>query len=265
MNGFNGAMVRTINGNRKVLKESKRIKAMIFDDTTSNWSALHRCVDCFFPDVNMVGPVSELHILVFEARRRNVDLIFLSSTMLQRHSNFDFHLFFETYGVPLIFICDSSRDVIKFFDYDPYGVVFSHYGEQKIYKVINRALEKMVLHGLVQPVLKDGVGNKQIIVSSGDTLRVFKFADIVCCEEELTKCRFYMTNGETFLAHESLGFYERLLPSGTFLRVHGNHIINIEHIHVLHTYRGNYCELKNHMKMPVSVEKMNMLLKQIHI
>lgn len=59
---------------------------------------------------------------------------------------------------------------------------------------------------------------------------VVKFSDIIYCEANAYCTNFYISGNKTICSSRNLKYYEELLPSSQFMRVHHSYIINIHHV-----------------------------------
>ena len=100
---------------------------------------------------------------------------------------------------------------------------------------------------------------KKIVINARDSINVISINDIVRCEADDSYTNFYLLNGKTILAPETLKVYEEMLSPFGFYRSHHSHIINSAHINKFDKEKG-VLEMSDKSIVPVSVRKKDQLI-----
>jgi two-component system LytT family response regulator len=100
-----------------------------------------------------------------------------------------------------------------------------------------------------------------IVLPAMDKMSFVKIKDIIRCESLENYTRFYIKNGDKILISKSIKYYDELLESFAFFRVHRSHLINLRFIKEYLKGEGGYVKLIDGTTIPVSRRKKNEFLR----
>lgn len=100
-----------------------------------------------------------------------------------------------------------------------------------------------------------------IVLPAMDKMSFVKIKDIIRCESLENYTRFFMKNGDKILISKSIKYYDELLESYAFFRVHRSHLINLRFIKEYLKGEGGYVKLIDGTTIPVSRRKKNEFLR----
>ena len=86
--------------------------------------------------------------------------------------------------------------------------------------------------------------------------------DVLYCESDDNYTRFYLVDGQHYLATKSLRDIQDLLEEGDFLRVHRQYLINLNQIKKFVKGEGNYLVMNNLKSIPVSRAQKDRLMER---
>ncbi len=102
---------------------------------------------------------------------------------------------------------------------------------------------------------------KFVAISNIDKVNFVKNEDILYCKSSGRYTEFYLTNKQRLVASKSLGEYEAALDQSIYFRVHKSYMVNLSHIVNISRKNGNYCELNDGSKLPISRRRMDALVQ----
>lgn len=102
---------------------------------------------------------------------------------------------------------------------------------------------------------------KFVAISNIDKVNFVKNEDILYCKSSGRYTEFYLTNKQRLVASKSLGEYETTLDKSLYYRIHKSFMVNLSHIVNISRKDGNYCELKDGTKLPISRRRLEALIQ----
>ena len=86
--------------------------------------------------------------------------------------------------------------------------------------------------------------------------------DIIYCESDDNHTKFYIADGQHYLATKPMREIQNLLEERDFLRVHRQYLINLSHIKKFVKGEGNYIVMTNQQSIPVSRTQKDRLMER---
>lgn len=101
---------------------------------------------------------------------------------------------------------------------------------------------------------------EKIIVPTMEGLNFIKIDAIVHIVGSANYSTFHLDTGDKIMASKNLLYYEDLLPSEIFYRVHQSHLVNIRYIKKINTFEGHTVELEKGASVPLAKKRKKDLL-----
>ena len=247
------------------------IKAVILDDEYHSIETLQWKLDNYCPEVKIVktfnDPIKALDYLKDNAP----DLLFLDIEMPMLNG-FDV---LEELGSELSF------DVIFTTAYDQFGIqavkasALDYLLKPVQNKELKNAIEKYKLKtdgevrsnkikGLLDNVKSANKGGPtKIALATKESIEFVDRDDIVVCTSDSNYTMVYLSGNRKKLISKTLKEFESLLAPMNFYRPHNSHLINLEKVQEFVRGDGGYLIMQNNMKIPVSKNRREGLLKQL--
>jgi len=86
--------------------------------------------------------------------------------------------------------------------------------------------------------------------------------DVLYCESDDNYTKFYLADGQHYLATKPLRDIQELLEERDFLRIHRQYLINLSHIKKFVKGEGNYVVMTNGQSIPVSRTQKDRLMER---
>lgn len=132
--------------------------------------------------------------------------------------------------------------------------------------ITKRRLEKDMVYEENKAKIQSENGGKFIGFTEMGNIQVVQINDILFLKSNGEQTHFFLTNGREKKAQKRIGKYEKILPRETFIRVHKQYIVNMDHVSHINTVPRLSVVLKlNNKYIPLSFRKKNELLSFINI
>ena len=149
----------------------------------------------------------------------------------------------------LVFITAYDEYAIKGFKYNALDYLLKPIDPFEFEKAIKKSVENRIIFSQIRQQNEP----TQIIIKTNEGRYIIPFNDLIRCEADEGYTKFYLASGKKYMVAKPLKYYDNLLPSSMFLRVHQSHLINKDFVQ-------NYCATKICMKattieIPISTRK----------
>ncbi len=171
----------------------------------------------------------------------------------------------------------NGFDILNKVGYKDFRVVFTtSYAEYAV-----RAFDMSALHYLLKPISSENLNDAmrryltyekssninvqldiaqealfsaptRIMLRIDNVNRMFLLNDIIRVEAETSYTKFIISNHPDVLISRSIKFYEKLLPSTIFSRIHKSHIINVNRINKIDKGKTTYIEMSDGQELQLS-------------
>ena len=105
---------------------------------------------------------------------------------------------------------------------------------------------------LLKEIIKQYGEKHKVKIQSKDNIRFFKTNDIIRFEAIYGKTTIYMTDGSHSEISENISAIEEQLEDFSFLRIHPNHIVNLQFLSKISSQDKNQIELTSGVILPVT-------------
>ena len=115
----------------------------------------------------------------------------------------------------------------------------------------------------MQNIKKNDEHYNRITIPTGNAYEIININDIIRCEAEDHYTNFILSNNRKFLVSTGLKYYEDLLPSGQFVRVHHHHLVNINQVVRYLKVDGGYAIMSAGSQVEISRRKKDAFLQRL--
>jgi two-component system LytT family response regulator len=165
----------------------------------------------------------------------------------------------------LIFTTAYSEFAIKAFRYHAIDYLLKPIEPKQLIAAIEKAGQSHQTQQIQQQIneLRQAMSSGQsekVIVPTMEGLNFIKIESIIHVAGSANYSTFHLDNGDKIMASKNLKYYEDLLPSEFFYRVHQSHLVNIRFIKKVVTYEGYAVELEEGISVPLAKKRKEELL-----
>jgi two-component system, LytTR family, response regulator len=243
------------------------MKAIIIDDEKRARVSLSLLLQEYCPEVELVAECENLPEGVKAIRKHNPDLVLLDIEM-PGHSGLELVDFFDEKEInfSIIFTTAYNEYAIQAFKLSALDYLLKPIIPEELANAISR-LERQ--KNVQFKALAENIKNEsfeKIAVPSGNSLILLKIADIIFIKGEGAYSEIQMRDKSKHLVSRNLKNFEDLLNKDKrFIRTHKSYLVNFEEVISYNKSDGGSLDMKNGASIPVSAEKINLILERIQI
>uniref|UniRef100_UPI00404B860D LytR/AlgR family response regulator transcription factor n=1 Tax=Flavobacterium sp. TaxID=239 RepID=UPI00404B860D len=245
------------------------MKAIIIDDENRARVALQLLLAEYCPQIEVIAECENLSEGVKAIRKFQPELVLLDIEM-PGHSGLELLDFFDEKDInfSIIFTTAYNEYAIQAFKFSAIDYLLKPINPEQLLEAVNR-LEKQQLKLENLNALKENIKQEnlsKIAVPSGNSLVFLDVSKILYIKGEGAYSEVFCINGMKNLVTRNLKNFENILCTNpSFLRVHKSYIVNFEYVVAYSKSDGGYIELENKKQIPISSDKIALILDKIKI
>lgn len=245
-----------------------KIKAIIVEDEKNNADLLAHFIEKYCPTIEVTQIANTKAEAITSIEKEQPDLLFLD-IVLDEDTAFDLLEEVNYYAIQIIFVTAFDEYALKAFRYNAVDYLLKPIQIDELIAAVSRVQERLenqefFTQDQIQNLSHAIVGRsplKFVAISNIDKVNFVKNEDILYCQSSGRYTEFYLTNKQRLVASKSLGEYEVSLDQSIYFRIHKSYMVNLSHIVNISRKDGNYCELIDGSKLPISRRRMEALIQ----
>ncbi|GAB2596840.1 LytR/AlgR family response regulator transcription factor [Spirosoma areae] len=243
------------------------IRVILIDDEPNAVGLLALRLSQHCPQVEVVASCTNSHKGVQAILDYQPDVVFLDIEMPQMNG---FQVLEAVAGVPfsLVFVTAYDKFALKAFRYSAVDYLLKPIDTQELIQAVQR-VEKSQKTGPEQiGHLRGQLTNStktlpdRLALPYQNGVAFVDMKDILYCESDDNYTKFYLADGQHYLATKSMRDIQDLLEERDFLRIHRQYLINLNHIKKFVKGEGNYVVMTNGQSIPVSRAQKDRLMER---
>lgn len=246
------------------------IKAIIVDDEKNNRITLHKLIEKFCPQVEIIAECDSVDSVIETIDRNPTDVVFLDVEMPAKNgfdllAHYDYHCPFE-----VIFTTAYSHYAVKAFRFSALDYLLKPVDPEDLVRAVHRLAVKKSeetknkqFELLEQRISNKDLAKKQLAISTLEGIYFASLDEIIHVDADSSYTKIYLTSGDMIMSSKPLKYFEELLEDYDFVRVHQSHIINLKHIRRYVRGDGGQVIMTNGTEIEVSRRKKDDLLAKI--
>ncbi|MCA6435278.1 MAG: LytR/AlgR family response regulator transcription factor [Bacteroidota bacterium] len=245
------------------------IKTLVVEDESKSRSMLLTMIQKVNPNLQIVGEANNVKDGVEKIKTLKPDLVFLDVSMPDG-TGFDLLEQVQGQKFDLIFATASDQHAIKAIKYSACDYLLKPIDIDELKIAIDKVLEKKSgspnmdnLNFLIQQLKKADDNFQKITLPTGNAYEIVAIKDIIRCEADASYTTFYLLDKRKIMVSFGLKHYEELLPSNEFIRVHHQHLINMNHVVRYLKEDGGYAVMVDGSKIELSRRKKDHFLEKL--
>lgn len=237
------------------------MKAVIIDDERDSREILANYVAKYCPDVEVLGFGESVETGLRAIKEHEPEIIFLDIEM-PYGNGFDLLERARDYSFETIFVTAFDHYAMQALNQSAAYYLLKPIDIDELIKAVEKIKNERLSENYTQHSkvllnnLKGGTATSQKIMLP--TLEGFEIVDIqsiIYCEAEDNFTKFYFEHGKPLLICRTLKYFEEILSSFGFLRIHRSHVINLAFVIRYSKGKGGYVTMKNEKELEVSSNK----------
>jgi two-component system LytT family response regulator len=240
------------------------IKTIIIDDEYNASAFLEKMLHRYFPNKFYVcGLCESIDEAKIAIETSQLDLVFLDIQMPNKNGfelfkeikEINFEVIFTTahseYAIEAI--KRSALDyILKPINYiDLLGAVTRYENKSK------KESQQKQFNVLLENIDTGDVAHKKMAISTDTGIEFVKYNSIIFLEAQNNYTKINLIDGTSIIASKTLKYFEELLPSELFFRIHKTYLVNMNFVKRFFKIDDFLVELTTGAKLPISLRKKN--------
>jgi two-component system, LytTR family, response regulator len=245
------------------------IHAIIVDDEEKSRELLSKMLARYCPGISVAGTADSVDSAYEMIQRLKPGLVFLDIEM-SGETGFDLLEKVENATFDVIFTTAYDKYAIRAIKFSALDYLLKPIDSEELVLAVKKVTDKASsslssgnLQFLVQNMRKKEGGFTRISLPTGSAYEIVNVNDIIRCESEGHYTNFVLSDKRRLLVSVSLKYYEDLLPSEVFVRVHHSHLININHVVRFLKVDGGYAVMSDNSQVEISRRKKDSFLQRL--
>lgn len=238
------------------------MKAIIIDDENRARVSLELLLKEYFPEIEIVASCENLPDGVKAIRKHQPNIVFLDIQMPE-YNGLEINNFLDEHeqNFNLIFTTAYQEHTLQAFKLNAKDYLLKPINPDDLVESINR-ISKL---NDIQPLSVSDCLDK-IAVPSGNNLIFLETKDIIYIKGEGAYSEIVLAGQKNILVSKNLKLFDEILESDNrFIRIQKSYIVNFDHIKSINKVNGRTIELSEDLEIPVSPEKIQLILDRIKI
>lgn len=246
------------------------IKTVIIDDEYNASEFLEKMLKRYFPNKFHICKTCEsIDDAVKAIEEHQPELVFLDIQMPNKNG---FELFKEIKEInfEVIFTTAHSEYAIDAIKRSALDYLLKPINYIDLLGAVNRFEQKnkkenqeTQLNILIENIDSGDTAHKKIAIATETGFEFVKFNTIIYLEAQNNYTKFYLTSGANITTSKTLKYFEEILPSELFFRIHKSYLVNMNFVKRFTKGDEQFVELITGQKLPVSIRKKDEFISAI--
>jgi two-component system LytT family response regulator len=246
------------------------LKALIVEDEQKSREMLAMLIEKNCPQLQLVATAKNVKEGVEMINSLNPDLVFLDISM---PDGTGFDLLEQVPGkkFEIIFTTATDKHALKAIKYSACDYILKPIDVDELKNAAEKVSQKRNanpsmenLQFLIQQFKKADDNYQKITLPTGNAYEIVNIKDIIRCEADASYTHFYLSSGKKLMISASLKHYEDLLPESDFIRIHHQHLINMNHVTRFLKQDGGYAVMTDGSQIEVSRRKKDAFMERLN-
>ena len=236
------------------------MKALIVDDEPKARKNLLNLLTEYCPNVDVINAVGTVDDAVDVINQNDIDLLFLDIEM-DGETGFDLLERFEEIDFTIIFITAHDESALKAFKFSAIDYLLKPVDIDDLKGAVDKVESRKHITSnkaqldYLMDQLKTNQPPPKLIVHTSESLVFVDFVDIMRCESDEGYTTVHLVNAKPILSSKNIKYFEDLLETRSFFRIHRSHLINLRMVKEYIKNDGGYVVMKDNAILPVSRRK----------
>ena len=216
-------------------------RALIIDDEADARKVLTRLLNMFCPTVGRIEEARTAKEALDLAARQRFDLAFID-IQLRQSNGLELANRLLPYCANLIFVTAHERYAAAAYRTEAIDYLLKPVNPEHLITAVDRA-----------SFASRAPAEARILLHSKSNVTVLIQAEIIRVQGDGNYCSFYCQGNKKYLISKNLSYYEELLDSHRFYRIHQSHLVNLAAVRACVKQEGQYyAVMEDGEKVPVA-------------
>lgn len=238
----------------------EKIITILVDDEERNNLLLKKLLEAHAPQLTVAATCTRAGEALELIRQLRPQLVFLDIEM-PGMNGFELLAQLEPLEFEVVFVTAYSQYAVEAFEHNAIGYLTKPVNTTRLVSTAAAAAERIRrqqvnshVFSMLEHTMNSNRGHK-IPLTTLNGMVFVKLEEIIYCESSGNYTQFYLAENRAILVSRQLGEYEKLLPPGGFMRIHDQHIINLQYIKEYHKGSGGDVVLENGVTLAVAARR----------
>jgi len=241
------------------------LKAILIDDEPDSIRLLALQLKAHCPHVEIVGQYTGSIDGLQAIRSLKPDLVFLDVEMPEMNG-FELLDQLDDIFFSLIFVTAYNEFALKAFRFSALDYLVKPLDTSELQEAVKKAEKRQGVDQRQIELLRSQLQRQQqpqkIAVPFHTGVVFVELKDLVYCEAEGNYTKLFLANGKNYLLSKTLREVQEVLEERSFLRVHREYLINLDHIKSYHKGDAAYLVLQGDINIPVAKNQKERLVQK---
>ncbi|WP_143305890.1 LytR/AlgR family response regulator transcription factor [Chitinophaga vietnamensis] len=244
------------------------IRTVVIEDEEKCRQVICKLIDQYPQDLELLGTTGSIDEGVALIEREMPQLLFLD-VQISGGTGFDLLRRLSTRNFELVCMTAFDNYAVEAVRFSAIDYLLKPLGEADFEAAVQRARKKInekknqridtLLHNIVQQNNQD----RKVSIATVTGYEFIDVKDIIWCHSTGGYTTFYLANNTKVISSRNLGFYEELLGSSNFCRIHNESIVNLRFIKSYVKGKSGYLIMTDGTKLEISQRRKGDFLKMI--
>jgi two-component system LytT family response regulator len=239
------------------------LKAVIIDDEKDSREILANYVARYCKDVTVCGFGESVATGLESIHKHQPDIVFLDIEM-PYGNGFDLLAQVNNVTFETIFVTAFDNYAIQALNQSAAYYLLKPIDIDELIKAVDKIRSERNNQNYTQHarILLDNIksGSQKIMLPTMEGFEIVTISSIQYCEAADNFTKFFFDNGSNLMICRTLKYFEDILHSHRFLRIHRSYLINPAFVIRYNKGKGGYVTMKNDMELEISPNKKNEFL-----
>jgi two-component system LytT family response regulator len=241
------------------------LKAIIIDDEPDCVALMALQLKEHCPQVQILLQTTQPEEGLQAIRELEPDVVFLDVEM-PRMNGFTLLEKLDDISFSLIFVTAYNEFALRAFRFSALDYLLKPLNTAHLCEAVRKAEKRQRIDqrqlDMLRYQIKEGQYPSKIAVPFQNGVVFVELKELVYCEADSNYTKLVLTNGKTYLLSKTLREVQEVLEERSFLRVHRQFLINLDHIKMYHKGDGSYLVMTSDISIPVAKNQKDRLVQK---
>lgn len=245
----------------------EKFNTLIVEDDEVNIELLTLLLNKYCHNISLIGAAKKTTEFVDMFLRLQPDILLLDIDLGEERNSLDVLNELGEIDCQIIITSSHEEYALKAINqYHVAGYIIKPINVTSLTNAIHTAEQNILLKRALEKNDNNNKFTQNIIgIPTETSIYLIDIKDILYLEADGKYTVFYLNKGLIKIVSKNIGYYEKILPSYLFFRIHHKYIVNLKKVTTISRSDGNYCVLNNGKSLSIANRRKDKLRKLLHI
>lgn len=245
----------------------EKFNTLIVEDDKVNIELLTLLLNKYCQNISLVGAARNSKEFIDMYLRLQPDILILDIDLGEEKNTLDVLNEIGQINCQIIITSSHKKYAINAINqYHVAGYILKPINITSFTKAITVAKQNILQNKILEGTKKNYEIIQNIIgIPTEKCIDLIDIKDILYLEADGKYTVFHMTKDIKKIVSKNIGYYEKILPTHLFFRIHHKYIVNIKKITTISRSDGSYCMLNNGKSLSIANRRRDKLRRLLHV